>query len=384
MVIFRVFPPAALGLLWPLGGCGPGAEGVDTGPEGERAPVTGLELGELHDLGAGIHAYTVPCDPDWCVLYGLGDQYYVAGYDADWTPTGFEATLTPDGIMEGDHAVAWEGEHVYHYPTLQSSGVVRGHDVETFELEGKSEEFEVAGGESLSDPCLATEADRVLAGTELRGDSDLWGSSNIAPNDEVDRGLRLRVFDSADLAQVEEVDLLAEIDGAEVPHQYWGKGTSILPVEDELHLVVHTSVGNTEAFDSGESAGARQVFVLRFDESYGFLGSHGPLTDEQNDNYWSTGAACADGRLLVSHTFRTPEDGPVVGPPEPDGGNIRLALYDETFALLDERILTDVTPEDIERHEGAHRSHLLLDGDRLIVTWDQEGRIYVQEVTLRR
>ncbi len=152
-------------------------------------------------------------------------------------------------------------------------------------------------------------------------------------------------------------------------------------------LFAASAIGDTTHFSDGESAGARQIFALRFDANLDFVDAFGPLTNTTNDNYWSTGAVFDDGYYFVAHTYRRPEDGSVPmrdsGGVETDAANVQLEVYNACFDPVASLAITAYTPEEIDLGGGAHRAGLLAVDDRLYVTYD-DGEARVREVVVSR
>ena len=225
--------------LWALllavaaAGCAPGgpSEGspeddsagnpVDSADSASCPPAAGslsLSLGTQVPVGAlGVFARAVHRDSAFTVYYAQGSVYLYQAFDADWVATGGEAQLTPEGESERDHALTFDGQGTFHLAS------VRGEDGDPPSMSlarfgadnvrvGSGLTYEVSGP-SL-DPVLAVIDGQVLAGTEHRGEGTWDG--NMPPDDEVERGLAVRVYDT-DLVFSHEVRRLADIPGAAAP-----------------------------------------------------------------------------------------------------------------------------------------------------------------------
>jgi len=343
-----------------------------------------MEPGQRMSLGDGTFGRAYPRDDRLYVGRSLGsDGYWIAEYDLDWNPTGTDINISPSELMEGDHALQVDDNHVYHVAALQGDdtilGQLRKHDAQ-LDLVSQADLERTSDDEFIMDQSVAVYQGQIFVGTEHREDAASW-EVNIPPDEQVRRGLHLRVFDDQ-LELQREFDLEAEIEAAWVPHQYWGMGTSQLWAHQTYHLFTQAPIGDTSSFDQGESAGARQIFALLFDEDFGFVEALGPLSDSSYDNYWCTGSQYAGQRFFVSHTFRRPEDGPVQGPPTPDQGHIALSMYDEDFQLLQRLEITNISSDDIGAGLGAHRSSLVVADDVVYVSFDMQGQVWLQEVLL--
>lgn len=149
--------------------------------------------------------------------------------------------------------------------------------------------------------------------------------------------MHLRVFDK-DLNLLQEKDLLANINGAAFPRRYSGLGASQLYADGYYCVFAQSPTGDKRYFERG----ARQIFVIRFDDNFNFVDSKAILTDTNNDNYWCTGSWYEDGLYYISYTYRKPGEGTVLGPGIPeklgsfsaDQGNIRLSIFDKDFNEL--------------------------------------------------
>jgi len=373
-----------------------------------------VEKGRLINIGSGLFCRVIQIENGTFYVFRsmFGQGYIVKGYDQDWVPTGFEKVLTPPGRRDIDHDMAFDGKYIYHFAMLPGAGQIAKFDTD-FNLVNMTVVFPAGPNETILDQNIDVIGDKVYAGTEYREDNALWrapgrptGTQNIAPNSEVDRAMHLRIYDK-DLNLLEERDLVANIDGAVPPNQYWALGTSQLYADDYYCAVVHAPVGNYAYFDAmdtrgegeyfTESAGARQVFVLRFDDDFNFVDSVGPLTDTDNENYWCTGSLYEDGKYFVSYTFRRPGEGSVMGPPprppvpgwdknatfKDDQGNIRVGIFDSDFNELATVDVTDITVRLGDVTSAAHRSSLYKVGNKLYVTYDAPSGAFVQELILK-
>ena len=186
----------------------------------------------------------------------------------------------------------------------------------------------------------------------------------------------LRIFD-LDLKPIEERDLVADIPGAAVRNQFWGLGTSQVKAGEYHGLLVHTPVGNMAKFSRGESIGARQIFLLRYDDDLNFVDAKGPLSETNRDNFWCTGSVWSDGRLYVVYTSLA--RGYCPGPGEksqgPRSSNLRLGIFDENFEEIE-------TVEITQPGRGGSWPGLFQDGNRLYVSYSGGGRSHVRELIL--
>ncbi len=146
----------------------------------------------------------------------------------------------------------------------------------------------------------------------------------------------------------------------------------------EYHgLLVHTPVGNMAKFSRGESIGARQIFLLRYDDDLNFVDAKGPLSETNRDNFWCTGSVWSDGRLYVVYTSLA--RGYCPGPGEksqgPRSSNLRLGIFDENFEEIE-------TVEITQPGLGGSWPGLFQDGNRLYVSYSGGGRSHVRELIL--
>lgn len=318
-------------------------------------------------------------------------EYSVRCYDKNWQFTGFKKILTPeDKRRPGDIDIAFDGECFY----LSHGRYVFKFDAEINLI--TTTEFDRDKNDRFTDQNIEVIDGKVILGSEYRENNTLWNSQpkalkNMPPNSEVARASLIRIFDT-NLTLLDKINLIANVEGAEVPHQYWGMGTSQIQVDGYYCPVVHAPIGNYEYFDQGESKGTRQVFILRFDEEFNFVDSKGPLTDLNNDNYWSEGSVYEDGKYYISYTYRIPGQGSVLGPriPEPNGtieadrGNIRLSIYDEDLNELTMVDITDINVKQSGVTGAAHRPHILKVGNTLYVTYDYNREGWMQEIILKK
>ena len=180
-----------------------------------------------------------------------------------------------------------------------------------------------------------------------------------------------------DLNFLEERDLIAVIEGAVVPNQFWGLGVSQLWANGYHCVVAHTPIGNISQFDRGESIGARQIFVVRFDEDFTFIDSHGPLSDTSHDNFWCTGCWYEDGRYYISYMCISKGFVPGPGKPMPKDlkDNLRLGIFDDDFNELE---TIDITPS------GGGLPGMLKIGNKLYIAYiGAGGAASVQELILK-
>ncbi len=352
-----------------------------------HAKPQAARFGRCIELGHGLFPRVAFRGGRFYVAVGSRDGYRVTVYDSDWKPTGVEVNLTPSGEKQVDQDIALGPDGFYHFAMLDGArGIVRKFDWELLPV-AESPVFRAVDQERILDQNIAVLDGLVYAGSEFRDATRRWGDGpqqNLPPTPDAARGVRVRVLD-ADLKLLETRDLSARIDAAAAPVQHWGLGASQLLV-DGVHCVFAVSpVGNVEHFRDGESIGARQVFLLRFDPRGLFLESVGPLTDTDYDNFWCTGSWHEDGRYYVSYTCLSPEDGPVLGPDGggSDQGNIRLGIYDESLEEIETIEITNYSSKDVE-HGGAHRSDVLKVGDRLYVSYDSPDGCWAQELILER
>jgi len=343
-----------------------------------------MELGRLIEAGHGVFSRPVVLGDGYAVVRKVEHTLYATIFDGDWKMTQENVRITPEGQAEGDCDVISDGEHVYIFSLVTTAG---------HRLRKYNAEFEMVGDRAL--PPITDETEYVLdqnlvlidgnlyLGAEYR-DMDArvgWPDGNLPPYADSKRGMYTRIF-SRDLNPIELHRLNGVLPGAILPHQFWGMGASQLKIGDQHVVFAASTIGDLSRFDHGESIGARQLYVIRFDEEYKFVDAIGPLSDTRHDNYWFTGSWHEDGRTWIAYTFRRKEEGPVIGPPHPDNGNIRITAFDRNFKEIE---TVDVTRIPLKHGSaaGAHRAKLLKVGDRLYVGYDAASHSFVQEVILK-
>ncbi len=370
---------------------------LEPGPE--TTPSTGasgpeprtVRFGRLVRVGGG----------GFCRLVSIGGRFlgmhsektfYGHALEGDEFVPGPAVALTPRGESDVDQDVATDGRFLYQFAMRRKpGGILRKFD-DRLALVGESEVFGGNPDDLVLDQNLAFLDGKLYAGSEYREDGGSWmrrsGQQNVPPDGDLVRALRVRIFDT-DLEPLGEKILEANVEGAWHPRQYWGLGASQLRA-DGYHCVVAASpIGDTSYFDEGESIGARQIFILRFDSEFRFVDSKGPLTDTSCDNFWCTGSWFDGERYYVSYTCRKKGEGCVPGPnqaPAGDGfpadsGNIRLAVVDRDFRVLETVEVT--TLEGVDRGPGAHRSKIWKEGNRLFVSYDARGGAWIQEFEVK-
>jgi len=321
-----------------------------------------------------------------------------AADDDHWRFTGIERNLTHQGQREIDHDIAFDEEHIYHYAMLPGgAGQIRKYD-SGLELVAQTPVFRAGLTDMILDQNIAVFGDRIYAGGEYR-EGGPWsrrpGQQNIPPDVNVSRGLHLRIYDK-DLNLLDEKDLVGRVEGAAVPNQFWGLGVSQLRADGFHCVVAHTPIGDTRRFDHGESIGARQIFVVRFDDQLNFVDSKGPLSDTDCDNFWCTGSWYEDGRYYIAYV--SVSNGCVPGPGlRPDElphelpeGNLRLGIYDADFKEIETVNLTSPVVQ-TSPGEGGGLPGMLKVGDRLYVSYammapmttPNKGGAVVQELILK-
>jgi len=321
---------------------------------------------------------------------GPENIYYVRAFDQAWRPTGFEKRLTPEGETDIDQDIAFDGEYVFEFAMQSRSGRIRKFD-KSFNLVKQTPVFHAGENEVILDQNIECYGGRVYAGSEYRENNALWrywqrqgGTQNIPPNTEVARATHVRVFDT-DLNLLDEKDLLADISGAAVPNQYWGIGASQFHADGYHCVAAVSAIGNTRYFDRGESIGARQLFILRFNEHLNFVDSKGPLSDTSTSNSWCTGSLYEDGRYYIVYCSRRPGEGHQYGPAGPPPGtrlgglsgmgHVMLGIFDRNFNELETVLLTTA---------AGNRPQLLKVGRKLYVTYDTtRGEALIQELIIR-
>jgi hypothetical protein len=338
--------------------------------------------------------------------------YYVKIYDEDWQLIGVEKKIW---TQAGDKDIILAGEYFYMF---QQQGEIVKFDtdfnvVKTFNFTPPQDP-----NETRIDQSIDFVNGKIIALSEYRGNRSLWMGrsppwSNIPPNSEVNRAAMIRVFDT-DLNLLYQAYLIANVTGAVPPNQYWGMGISAIYANGYNCLVVHAPVGNYAYFNiteyrdpmslpippppyPEESAGARQVFVLRFDDNFNFVDSYGPLTDTDNDNHWTTGSFYGDGKYFIGYTCVRPGQGGVLGPQSPsknatfneDSGNIRLSIFDSNFNELTTVDITDANVVKDNVTFGYHRAFVNKIGNEVYIAYDRGGGPgaltggFVQELILK-
>jgi|GEM_PF-872864 len=321
---------------------------------------------------------------------GPSNIYYVRAFDQSWRPTGFEKRLTPPGERDIDQDIAFDGEFIYEFAMQPRAGRIRKFD-KKFNLIEQTPVFDAGENEVILDQNIECYGGRIYAGSEYRENNDLWrqaqrqgGTQNIPPNVKVARSTHVRVFDR-DLRLVEEKNLVANITASAIPNQYWALGASQFRAGNYHCVAAVSATGNVSHFDRGASIGARQLFVLRFDENLEFVDSKGPLSDTTCSSSWPTGSLYEDGRYYIVYCSRFPGDGHQYGPKGPPAGRrvrgmpgmgrIMLGIFDRNFHELETIALTS---------SGGNRPQLLKVGHKLYVTYDTtRGEALIQELSLR-
>ncbi len=312
------------------------------------------------------------------------------GHDFYWRTDGFERRLTAEGVTEQDHDLdSHEGTLVRAVEIIEEEKrytTLRKRD-RHYTILAESERFGGGDDEMSLDLHVMLDEGKTYVGTEYREDGAKWiadekaKETNLPHNETVRRGMRLRIFDE-ELKLLREKDLLAELAGAQVPHQYWGMGGCVLRHEGYLNVFAVAPVGDFESFSRGESRGTRHVFVLRYTDALEQVATFGPLSEPKLDAYWTTGCAYHRGRYFISYTYRRPEDGPVLGDPTWDDGHVGIDMYDDDFNLLQSLMVSSTSQVEMGDGKGAHRSSIFPDGDQIWVVYDQDGTVYVAQVKL--
>ena len=227
----------------------------------------------------------------------------------------------------------------------------------------------------------------------------------MPPSNEIKTGTHLRIFDT-NLNLIDERNLVARIDKAIFPHQYWGRGASQHYADGYYCIVAASPIGNTSYFNKGESIGARQIFILRFDENFDFIDSKGPLTNILHDNYYPTGSFYDHEMYYISYTTRRSGEGCVPGSPpspsptalrdpNPDGffgvpgtfggdqGNIRITIVDKCFNEVTTLDLTDFKTNSNRVIGAAHRSSLYKVGKKVYLGYDDPIGICIRELMIK-
>ncbi len=343
------------------------ADSADSAPPWVRPS---LSLGTLHELGEGGFVRTRDGQPIQ-QFRSLGPQGGVMlTLDADFSELD-RARLTPEGEDDGDPAVAWGRQAFYQAAAQPEGAVLRRFDTD-LQLTSQTP-LALGDDERFLDESLQLDGDLLRLVSEHRQDGLSW-TTNMPPEEGLARGLHLRTLDP-DLSLVDERALLAE-------EPFWGLGSSQLWDEAGVTVFAQRNLEDTDTWPEGESRGGRAVIALRFDRDLEFVWSSGPLSPAGRDAYWPTGSLQIDGTTFVSYTFRVPEDGPVLGPPHPDQGNLGLLVLDPDLNRVDDLVLTDISSQDLGAHGGAHRSHLALSEDGLWLSYDRDQQAWVQEIVL--
>lgn len=350
-----------------------------------------MTIGQRHTLMVGRHGRIVP-QPDGYLAVAMQSNGLAAahGFDRKWRPTGYREQLTDDTVIEQDHDVAVEANSwVRAYESTR--GTERRVTVRRRGLQGdilaQSPPIVTDEDELPLDLHVMASDGHIYLGTEYRQEPERWVAEdgaveqNLPPDRGVARGVRLRVL-NADLELVRQVDLPAQITGAQVPHQPWGMGSCSLRVDGELYVFSAAPVGDTTRFCEGESAGNRQIFALRYSELFEQTASYGPLAAAGQDSYWPTGCVYHRGHFFVSHTTRRPEDGPVMGPPTMDDGHIGVAMLTPELELLEWIRVSETEGVELGSGAGAQRSSLFADGEHLWVSYDQARQVHLVQLRL--
>jgi hypothetical protein len=359
---------------------------VDSGPfEDSAAPSPSLVLGDRVELGSGSFARVLVREGGFeLASVDFTREHWLRGFDATWQPDGRELLLAEPGPREPDLALTDSPWGLVHARLIEDED---GPGMELQRLDGDWKVRAWSGplsqgiDERALDPSLLVADERVWLGSEYREDGERW-QDNLAPDEEIERGLLVREL-SLELEPLATHVLTGSIPGAMPERQFWGLGAAQLRDESAHWVFAAASGGADEHFDQGESAGARRLWALEFDHDLELVQAHGPLTSPDRDSYWCTGAARVEGYTLLAHTERQPQDGPVLGPPHPDGGNIALLLMDEEMRVVEQLSITEHSSEEIAQGKGAHRAGLVVEGRRIWLSWDGPGSLWVQELELK-
>jgi hypothetical protein len=357
----------------------------------EEAAAPGMSIGQRQVLMQGRHGRLVKRPGGFLAVAMQRNGLAAAqGFDEAWEPDGLTVQLTDATTVEQDHDAAGEGGswvRAYEFTRSGERGViVRRRGLDGSLLASSPKIVTTAEEIPVDLELMASEGLTYLA-TEYRQDPERWeatGSNteqNMPPDRETARGVRLRVLDEQ-LELIRQADLPATIEGAAVPAQPWGMGSCLLRAEGSLWVFSAAAIGDEETFAEGESAGTRQIFALRYDDALEQIASFGPLTVPGQDSYWPTGCAYHRGHFFVSHTFRRPADGPVMGSPSMDDGHVGIAMLDRDLGLLQWLVVSETEQAEIGSGAGAQRSSILPDGDRLWLSYDQGGQVYTVELLL--
>lgn len=376
------FSPAVPLFLACLAACQPSPD--DTGPGDSGSLELSLESGALYEAGAGTSGHLLPQEAGFRLGVERQEQgYLLLDFDEAWNQGELEWQLSGPNPREPDHDLV-QAEQGLFLALLTSSedgvgAAVRRFD-EDYELTAFSGNLLASEDERSLDPNLLVTEDRVWLGMEYREDGAQW-SNNIPPNAEVERGMMLRELDT-DLVLLDTHELTADIPGSSTPGQYWGLGANQLR-QGASHWVFAASPSGEEGqFEEGESEGTRRIWALEYDLELDFQQALGPLTPPEQDAYWCTGLVTVGELILLSYTFREAEDGPVLGPPTPDGGNIGVLALDADLQVIASTRVTEHDPQEIADNLGAHRSSLAARGEELWVTWDAGMATWVRELEL--
>ncbi len=368
--------------LFTMAACRPTPDTGDSrfGPEGPPA----LVLGALHSPSPGSTGHVFPRD-DGFLLGAVAKEnaHTLQDFDDSWQSRGEPFTLSEPGPREPDMKLVESRTRLFHVrldTDDRGPGLRVQRRDDQLEVEATSSMLAEGDDERSLDPSLLVSEDRVWVGTEFREDAESW-DDNIPPDPELERGLLLREL-SLDLELLATHHLTAELPEADPADRFWGLGTAQLRDRDGHWVLVAAPTGDAEHFDQGESEGTRRLFALEYDHDLVFREAHGPLTPEGIDAYWCTGLQRVGEHTLLSYTFRRPEDGPVLGPPSSDYGNIALLLLDADHQVVERLELSDHSSLDIAKGLGAHRSNITVEGDQAWVSWDDPESIRVQEIEL--
>jgi len=375
--------PAIPLLLWMLAACGPHTDSADPADTGD--PVPSLTLLEDHTVALGAFGRVLPRSDGFDLgLVTVDNEHHLLSFDEAWQPTGGDLRLSEQGPREPDMTLS-QGEQGLFHSRLTKDDTGPGIELRTLDPEATvvatSGHLLQHDDERALDATVLVTADRAWLGTEYRQDGEHW-QDNIAPQPELERGLLIREL-SLELDLLATHRLTATIPSATPDGQFWGLGAAQLR-DDRAHWVFAAAAsGGDDYFDAGESAGARRIWALEYDLDLQFVQAHGPLTPENQDSYWCTGVVRVGDLLLISYTFRRPADGPVMGPPTPDGGNIGLLLATGEFEVLEHLELSDHTSDDLAEGKGAHRSSIRAQEETFWVSWDDREGIHVQAVEVK-
>ncbi len=313
-----------------------------------------------------------------------GEGYGLVGLDDDFQPNGTEQRLSGPDRREPDHDLVQDDGAIFHaLLTLEEEG--NGVAIQRFDdalsQTGGSGHVPIEDDERALDQTLMVADDRVWLGTEYREEA-AWWSDNIAPGPELARGLLLREL-SLDLEQLDVHRLTADIPGSSTPGQFWGLGASQLREGDTHWIFAASPSGEPGQFEEGESVGTRRIWALEYDLGFTLRQTWGPLTPADQDAYWCTGVKRHGSVFLISYTFRTPEDGPVKGPPNPDEGNIGVvaAHADLDLEPVAWGVATGHDSQAISDDRAAHRSTIASRSDELWLVWDDADGIWIGELS---